>query len=140
VRGVLNASCVFFPCHWQNAAIQEAWRMGADSFRVRSVSGVTGSVTMSTSATLMSEASFSIREGQSLARQLSALAVPGCVVPAQDYATCSIGRADDKMRLLEEQLVELVNIPNPGVSDMSLEGLVRWAPESVVAKVRQFSL
>lgn len=40
------------------------------------------------------------------------------------------------MRLLEEQLVELVNVPNPGIGDMSLEGLVRWAPESVVSKAK----
>jgi hypothetical protein len=97
---------------------------------------------MSTSATLMSEASFSIREGQSLSRQLSAwmtapvpLLFPLCVVTFCEFAAPS-QCSDDKMRLLEEQLVELVNIPNPGVADMSLEGLVRWAPETVVSKVR----
>ena len=43
--------------------------------------------------------------------------------------------AGEKLRLLEEQLVDLVNVPNPSSNDMNLDGLIRWAPESVVAKV-----
>ncbi len=46
----------------------------------------------------------------------------------------------EKLRLLEEQLVDLVNVPNPSSNDMNLDGLIRWAPESVVAKVCYYCL
>ncbi len=59
--------------HLQNAATQEVWRMGADSFRLSTAMGVDGKLTMSTAALLKSEAAWSIKEGGMLARQLSKL-------------------------------------------------------------------
>lgn len=50
--------------------------MGADSFRVPTASGIDGLMAQSTGASIMSEASFSVREGQSIARQLCTLLCP----------------------------------------------------------------
>jgi hypothetical protein len=49
--------------------------MGADSFRLGTAMGVDGQLTTSTAALLMSEASWSIKEGDMFARQLSKCSV-----------------------------------------------------------------
>ncbi len=55
--------------------------MGADSFRLSTAMGVDGQLTTSTAALLMSEASWSIKEGGMFARQLSKCsAMPVCGV------------------------------------------------------------
>ena len=41
------------------------------------------------------------------------------------------------MQKLSEQLAEIVTLPCPKPTDLTLEGLCKWAPPEVVQKVRR---
>ncbi len=52
------------------------------------------------------------------------------------HICCDCRAAASKIEGLQEELQELLAMPCPLPSDLTLEGLCKWAPEQVVEKVR----